>query len=609
MALNNILIIFLIVNFLSCLWVKVNDYFTERFRDDYMNAYYFVLSTGSTIGYGDYTVFYTPTIRTEPGSWRIIFAIFVIVFGFNFFAYIISYISRTVAVWFEAQTITEKKYEDLSDWIAVRNNSTLNCIPWNFEKQIKEYFVYIKLQDVAYALKEHSFIEELPYEERSEIVQITSRKLIEKFQFFREISAELACQIILLSQPHFFPSGGIVIHRNSLPEGVHFVLSGQLKMIYQYQGYRLVVGKVSKNSSIGDFTLFDAKSHFDYKCSRSTLTLFVPKDKLEELLQKEANYSDWFKLIAYIRLKFKTNYLDRETYLDRFDRKGPGGSPQEQASNAPNKNSFGFLAASTLIPNQSPTLLPPEHHRVESEIHQLLMAPPEEEFIKEPEPEYQLSHKSRASPTPQLSLPFPPLQLQDSIVPNSSGVIDKNDESKPLLKKPVLTYKGTIELPDDSPVHRKGKEKERKYRAVGTVIQPAQMKLFLEDDVDNPQMIQKFSDNIYDDNENLRNFLLPAQLDQLKEVFGQSDGNFLEEIELHNADPLILENALEDSKLMDYARASLRTEDKVGTNLEMQVASLEVCSQISKIGQKRVSEEEVQFGAETVQHQADGTAA
>lgn len=291
-----------------CLWIRVNaqDYNKRgELVSNYITGFYFVLETSSTIGYGDNTVntFHGDLVKVPPNDGRYLFAIFMILYGLNYFAYTQSLIVQSITLWFEAKVLAEKKYEDLNDWLTLRNSNSRVILSLEYERKLKDFFVYMTKQDVISALKQKGFINILSNSQKTQLQAHVTSELVEKFSIFDRVSVEMATKIILVGVARTVEKGETVVERGAKPEGIYFILAGEFETMYYYRTHTVILENYKTGDYFGEFGVLGLHSHFDYRCKQSALVLFVTNTELLSLLDQD--YTEFTRFLKQV----KTNYL------------------------------------------------------------------------------------------------------------------------------------------------------------------------------------------------------------------------------------------------------------------------------------------------------------
>lgn len=184
----------LIINFATCLWIRViGEDSLEIFRI-YVTALYFMITTASTTGYGDVTV---DKRLALIDNWQYIYAILVILFALNYFVIFIAYNKAFIEDLNLQESIKSQALEEVEDWFAVRNQTSGANITWDFEKRVKGYHFFLVNKDIVSKMSYGDYYEKLPYWIQLKIQIYIVNDLISAFEIFKVMPVNIATQIAL----------------------------------------------------------------------------------------------------------------------------------------------------------------------------------------------------------------------------------------------------------------------------------------------------------------------------------------------------------------------------------------------------------------------------
>ena len=375
--LNSMTMMALIFNITCCIWIRINDYASiDTAYSDYINGFYFSVETSSTIGYGDNTVVFESSVIDPqvPNDRRYLFAIFMVLLGLNYFAFVQSLIVKSINLWFEVDKIISQKHEDLNDWMAIRNNTVGSQIEWGYEKKLMEYFEYLRTQDIISVHNENGFFDRLSEKDKESIETYTTDSVAQRFDLFRDINRETTTQVILLGTPKTYEKNEIMLNVGDSSEGILLILSGQVEVSLKYKSGMIYLNPIGEGGYIGGSSISGGGSLYTYRSMTTTICLFIQKTSLVSLLRarplEQTNLynriakrsSEHNKLlqmcIVRIENRIQLNAMDEEQAIK--NREG-GHNFDLQLPSQSNKLNYPALEAET---NQSKKINEPEpeHH-------------------------------------------------------------------------------------------------------------------------------------------------------------------------------------------------------------------------------------------------------
>jgi hypothetical protein len=164
----------------------------ESIEKVYINAMYFLMSTASTIGYGDETV---DKQLAEHHDMLYILAILVILLSLNYFAYMQSLIWSMAQDWKKLNGGVDELLEEFEDWMAVRNQTMGSTITYEFEKNCNSYIKYMSNRDVNSKINYNGYMDAMAYIHQDVVKKYVTRELVESLDFFKSVSFGTASDI------------------------------------------------------------------------------------------------------------------------------------------------------------------------------------------------------------------------------------------------------------------------------------------------------------------------------------------------------------------------------------------------------------------------------
>ena len=467
-AMNALTVMILIFNFTSCIWLKVNSYSTILTAyTDYVNGFYFLAETSSTIGYGDNTAILLNGKQglSQPSDGRYVFGIFMILFGLNYFAFVQSLIVRSINILFEVDRIAKEKKDDLVDWMAVRNNTVGSKIEWSYEKKILDYFDYLMRQDIISTLNEKGYIDLLSEKDKESIETYTTDSVVERFDLFKRISRDTATKIFLLGTPRSFEKDEIILNVGDSSEGILLILSGMVEPTIEYKIGSVCLNPIEGGGFIGGSTLAGGRHLFNYQSKNTTLCLEIEESIIKALLEK--SHLEEASLLKYLEKNYKRDEKNLGRGKAKIDEKILKKEEEEEKKLAL-LNPIEEASEAREEPSRPPVKSPEEL----SELPEKATS----KNISEPEPEHHIAKnfpsgktKSVLSIKPKKNQILPMIFSEVPMLTTPSEITDlftvpnddeEDDEVQSLVFK---EYKVTFRK-DDRPKPVAGKEEPAKSR-------------------------------------------------------------------------------------------------------------------------------------------------
>ena len=293
-----------ITYFFGCIWFllsKLSDdiddqgafFEQERIRtkdqiDQCIISSYYMLTTLSTIGYGDFF----PLTNIE----RVI-CVVVMLFGVAFFSYIMGRIIEILENLNSEKSGTENDETDLKNWFTMLARFKKNRIlSKKLKKNIEDYFEYFWKNDRLASIKaDNEYMKALPrsIKRRIMINYLFGDVLFLFRHFFRTVDnldSKFLYTICFGFQPRRFNEGEIIYEEESECPEIYFIMNGLVNV-----GCRLpwvakpfMMQKVLKERQIiADFYVcFNKKAEFLYQALRTTECYCLSKKHINEVFSK-----------------------------------------------------------------------------------------------------------------------------------------------------------------------------------------------------------------------------------------------------------------------------------------------------------------------------------
>ena len=191
---SNIIVLFLMSHTLACFWIRVNSATRESNSTDFIAGFYFIYATATTIGYGDVTVLHSGTTNL---TLTYLFGIAVIALGLVFDAYAQSKIRTMVMEINRLNNHFEMQFEELEDWLAVRNMTQGVHLTRLYEVVVRGYFSHMITNDVHSIMQTHGFLDKLPSSFKESIVMSVTFKYFRRwYSFFKHLNITVGVEIM-----------------------------------------------------------------------------------------------------------------------------------------------------------------------------------------------------------------------------------------------------------------------------------------------------------------------------------------------------------------------------------------------------------------------------
>lgn len=180
----------------------------------YVRAFYWTVTTLTTIGYGDIT---------PDGMGQTLFVIVTELIGAGMYGFIIGNIANIIANLDIAKTQHQEKLEKVSTFLRYKS------IPSDLEDKILDYYNYIWENRRGY--DESTILADLPRPLQSSVSLYLNKELIEKVPLFKGASAEFVKDVILHLEPVVFTPGDHVMIKGEIGYEMYFISKGTVDVV------------------------------------------------------------------------------------------------------------------------------------------------------------------------------------------------------------------------------------------------------------------------------------------------------------------------------------------------------------------------------------------
>lgn len=225
---NAVAVLYIIAHVLACLWIRVNRFDHRDLPTTYVNALYFLMTTASTVGYGDLTVDHV----SESGTiGRYLFAMVIIVIGLNYFAYLQSVISVIAFDWrLNFQRHSNLIGKSLQEWMAARNKLSAAGIPVSLEVKINRYFTSIQNIFATSDLKTNRFVNLMRPSHRQQVEDCLTFDIRQAFSIFTWLSVADAVDLCCSCSVVNFEEGEVIDMADESRWGVYLLARGEVEV-------------------------------------------------------------------------------------------------------------------------------------------------------------------------------------------------------------------------------------------------------------------------------------------------------------------------------------------------------------------------------------------
>ncbi|MBT3272560.1 MAG: cyclic nucleotide-binding domain-containing protein [Spirochaetales bacterium] len=207
--------ILLAAHIVSCGWMYIRSYSEEMNPGDrYIDAFYWTITTLTTIGYGD---------RTPIGRIEILYVILIEILGAGMYGLVIGNIANLIANIDVAKTQYKEKLDKINTFLKYRN------IPYNLQNKINNYYNYLWESRRGY--DESSVLGDLPDPLKESVSLFLNKDIIEKVPIFEAASEDLIKDVIMNMEPVVFTPGDYIVRAGEVGFDMYFISRGRVDVV------------------------------------------------------------------------------------------------------------------------------------------------------------------------------------------------------------------------------------------------------------------------------------------------------------------------------------------------------------------------------------------
>lgn len=273
----------------------------------YVKTLYYVITTISTVGYGDIS---------PKTSKEIAFVMFIQFLGVVIFAYLTGNITSILMNLNQREKMLSEKEINLDKWFLDMNSHHKYKIPQELHKNIKDYFLYYWENDHSSLLTETNFLMRMPLKLRNEFLEYLFSDEIKHFSvFFDELDKQLKFSMMLSMYPRIIEDKAKAVKAGNEVEDVFIIRRGRVTLTYDQISF-LILGEKSFFGE--EYVLFNKIPKIDFIADEGGLECFcIKKGKYLELVQKfpvsmEKLMKRAFKRSKYFRAVRKTAVPEKD---------------------------------------------------------------------------------------------------------------------------------------------------------------------------------------------------------------------------------------------------------------------------------------------------------
>ncbi len=276
--------IFISAHLISCawmaIWVNPSALNPLNASSPYLRAFYWTMTTVTTIGYGDIT----PSTPLET-----LFVIIVELIGAGMYGFIIGNIANIIANIDIAKSQYREKMEKVTTFMRYKN------IPMDLKAKITDYYDYLWESRRGY--DEASILEDLPKPLQTSVSLFLNQGIIQKVPIFQGASDEFIKEIILNLRPVVFTPGDYVVIKGEIGYEMYFISRGTVDVVSEDES--VIYATLGTGSFFGEIALLlSAPRNATIKARDYCDCYSLDKDTFDHILVRFPRFAERIREMA-----------------------------------------------------------------------------------------------------------------------------------------------------------------------------------------------------------------------------------------------------------------------------------------------------------------------
>lgn len=231
----------MVAHWAACGWIVLGNIKPEyNAAENYLRAFYWVITTFATIGYGDITPVNVPQIA---------YTVVVEIIGVGMFGYMIGNIASLLANLDIARSKYQEKINRLNLFLEYRD------IPIALRQKLRHYYRYMWESRRGY--DENLILKDLPSALQKELAMHIHADVIEKVPIFKGASDAFIKEIVMKLTPAMFTPGDYVFREGEIGHNMYFISRGSVEVLSEKT--RQVYATIGEGGYFGEIALLLAQ--------------------------------------------------------------------------------------------------------------------------------------------------------------------------------------------------------------------------------------------------------------------------------------------------------------------------------------------------------------
>jgi CRP-like cAMP-binding protein len=293
--------VFVVAHLVSCFWISLGGIAPHQSPEDtYLQAFYWTITTLTTIGYGDIS----PDLAIRS---QVIFTIITQLLGAGMYGFIIGNISNLLANMDIAKSAHKEKVERINTFLKYKS------IPAPLQRRVSNYYDYLWESRRGY--NEAAVIAELPHSLKTQITIQMNKELIQKVPLFEHAPDSFLKEVILNLEPVIFTPGDYIMEAGEMGYEMYFISSGKVDVLSADEA--ITYATLTGGAFIGEMALLLSTPRTATVKAVEYCDLYrLTKDMVDSILPRYPDIAHTMSREAERRRKENEEKKDHSTHTD-----------------------------------------------------------------------------------------------------------------------------------------------------------------------------------------------------------------------------------------------------------------------------------------------------
>lgn len=303
------------------------SFYANRYRY-YFHHLYFVVTTCSTIGYGDIS-------PDKNSSSELIFGMLVELVGLSILGIMWIMSNNLLSNFSKQKARIHQNMKDFKEWFKVLERTSKAEFSRKFVEELTKFFQALYRLEIDTIVYDNQYLDDMPPKLALELEHRFLEAHKSPFEeLFARYNKEMCIDIIEACEQISYVGGTKLLNRGHLSPGVFWISKGTVQCTYLQPDQTLL--ELEEGDSFGSFCMLGEACRCDYVTKDVCMIHFLPKDRLEQILDTFKVDSILFREEALADFKQIQNRRNALKSMLRLRRLGLTRGHDQAAATGPN---------------------------------------------------------------------------------------------------------------------------------------------------------------------------------------------------------------------------------------------------------------------------------